>query len=134
MALSLFFLQKSLSMSRTAARFPQLIAGLVLILALAMAFQTWKRAPGFGGEEKEPSAPIHHVRVAVYVAAMVLYIFLIPRLGYFIATPLFMLVSYGYFRATGPVRTVLICLGFPVFIYLLFVLFLKLPIPLGLME
>ncbi len=55
-------------------------------------------------------------------------------MGYFPATALFMMLSFLLLRAAGFVKSLLITALFCGFIYALFVSFLKLPVPLGLLE
>jgi hypothetical protein len=132
-----YFFFKGYSMPSSAALFPQLVAGLVFLLSGAMVFQSLREAKNRSGEPASGAAveqKIHVPRVILFTALIALYIFLIPRIGYFVATPLFMVVMYMFLRAIGFFRAILISLGFSVFIYFLFIWFLKLPIPMGLLE
>jgi hypothetical protein len=45
-----------------------------------------------------------------------------------------MILGYVFLRAMGLVRAILVGVGFSIFIYFLFVWFLKLPIPMGCLE
>lgn len=130
-----YFFIASLRMPRTASLFPKIIAALVIGLSLAMIAQAVsalrKKKPT---QEEIPTSKLEIARVAVAVALIATYIYLIPRIGYFVATPLFMVVSYAYLRAMSIRKAALVSLGFCVFIYLLFVWFLKLPIPMGYLE
>jgi hypothetical protein len=98
------------------------------------AYRNSHRRQTEGGEAETSEGKIVAGRVAWYVCLMALYIFLISRVGYFIVTPLFMTISYMLLKAAGFVKAAAISVGFAIFIYALFVVFLKLPIPLGLME
>ena len=122
----------------SAALFPRIVAGIVLFFAVSMVVNAVKesgKAKSHGEqEEKHESENINIVRVAVFVALCAAYVFSIPRVGYFIATPLFMVVTYLYLKAAGVLKALAISAGFCIFIYLLFVWFLKLPIPMGLLE
>ncbi len=124
-------------MPSSAALFPHLVAGLVFFFSGAMVFKSLNEAKT-GQENPHPNLAmnkkIHVPRVILFTALIALYIFLIPRIGYFVATPLFMVVTYMFLRAIGFFRAILVSLGFSVFIYVLFVWFLKLPIPWGLLE
>jgi hypothetical protein len=146
LALSVFFLYKSLAMPKTAALLPMLTAGLVFIFSVAMAYQAYRtarpekaqtgyEAGAVANEENVANEEKVNVgRVIWYVAMMALYIYFISSVGYFIVTPIFMLVCYVLLKATGIPKAIAISAGFAIFIYFLFVSFLKLPIPLGLME
>ena len=131
-----FFFLSASSMPTSASLFPKLVAVIVLLLSGSMIVQAFAKARNSGTPEhaEEQEQPLHVVRVVVYVVLMVAYIFFIPRIGYFIATPLFMLLSYGWLRALGIARAFLLSIAFSVFIYALFVWFLKLPIPMGVLE
>ena len=83
---------------------------------------------------ENPPAKINVQHVVVFVAAIAVYIYLIPILGYFIATPLYMVVMYAYLKAIGLLKSIIISVCFSAFIYALFVWFLKLPIPVGFLE
>ncbi|HCL79156.1 MAG TPA: hypothetical protein DIC53_04220 [Synergistaceae bacterium] len=135
-AIAGYFFVAGNSMPASAGRLPVLLSVLVFILSGAMMVKA-VRSSRQNSEQEAPEAarpPLQVTRVAAYVALIVAYIYCIPRLGYFIATPLFMLLSYLYLRALGIGRSLLISVGFSLFIYLLFVRFLKLPIPMGLLE
>ena len=134
LALGTYFFIAGSAMPRTASLFPKIMALLVVGLSLAMVVQAFSAARKQAKAPEAPSPKLHILRTTVYIVLIAAYIFLIPRLGYFIATPLFMMVSYLYLRATGFLKALLISLGFCIFIYLLFVWFLKLPIPMGYLE
>ena len=134
--LGLYFFVKAFSMPSTAAHFPTIIASLVFLLSASMVVEALRKVRRGGGVPGSEAADgkILVTRVVSYVALTAAYIFLIPRIGYFVATPLFMIISYSYFRALGTFKVLLVSIGFSIFIYLLFVWFLKLPIPMGLLE
>jgi hypothetical protein len=94
-----------------------------------MAFNAWRSAPA-----EESRAKINVKRLVIYAAMLAVYIFTTETVGYFITTPVFMIVSYLFLKAAGFVKAVLITAAFMVFVYLLFVQFLNLPVPLGLLE
>ncbi len=134
--LGLYFFIKAFSMPSTAAHFPTIIAGLVFLLSASMVVEALRKvrrggeAPGTTGTEGK----IQFTRVVTYVVLIAAYIFLIPRIGYFVVTPIFMILTYSYLRALGTFKVLLVSIGFSIFIYFLFVWFLKLPIPMGLLE
>ncbi len=61
------------------------------------------------------------------------YVLTIIPLGYFIATPAFLIGSLLFLRSTKPHWILAIAVGFTGFVYLLFVLFLHMPVPMGLL-
>lgn len=125
----LFFFFTAQSMPDSARLFPQLVAALIFLLSFVMAFNARRSAPPSG--EK---ARINAVRVVTYSLMIAAYIAVTEKAGYFVTTPLFMIISYIYLRAAGLLKAILIAALFCGFIYLLFVRFLNLPVPLGLLE
>lgn len=94
--MSVYFLGASMKMPHDAALLPQILAVLVIIFSVAMIFNAKKDAPAQDKETAEnPPAKINVQHVVVFVAAIAVYIYLIPILGYFIATPLYMVVMYA---------------------------------------
>jgi hypothetical protein len=135
-----YFFIKASSMPATAGLFPKLVSILVFILSGAMvlmAIRKQRQSTAGNNEGREPASPekrINRGTVVAYAVAIVAYIYAIPRIGYFVATPLFMILGYVFLRAMGLVRAILVGVGFSIFIYFLFVWFLKLPIPMGCLE
>ena len=128
-AFALFFYVEANSMVESARLFPQIVAGLVFVLSVVMAWGAWRSAPA-----EENKAKINVKRLVIYAAMLAVYIFATDAVGYFITTPVFMIVSYLFLKAAGFVKAVLITAAFMVFVYLLFVQFLNLPVPFGLLE
>lgn len=133
--ISAYFFGASMKMPHDAALLPQILAVLVAIFSIAMLFNAKKDAPAQDKEAAEnPPQKINITHVVVFVIAMAAYIYLIPILGYFVATPLYMILMYAYLKAINLVPSIIISICFSAFIYGLFVWFLKLPIPVGLLE
>lgn len=133
--ISAYFFGASMQMPHDAALLPQILAVLVAIFSVTMIFNAKKDAPQKDKESAEnPPAKINIQHVVVFVVAIAAYIYLIPVLGYFIATPLYMVMLYAYLKAIGLVKSIIISVCFSAFIYALFVWFLKLPIPVGYLE
>jgi hypothetical protein len=147
-AVAVIFYIDTLDMAKAAYQLPRLLIYLVMGLSILMIAEqvVLLRKPkpaapqpnsSDNGTAAAPAAPAGErslVRIAVFVTLLIAYIMTIKPLGYFIATPLFLIAILSYLRATGPLSTVLIAAGFTVFVYLLFVLFLNLPVPMGLLE
>lgn len=135
LGLSSFFFVASRSMPTSATLFPELMAGLIAVLSIAMAVNAYKESKLTEEiDSKEENKKVDVVRVTVFLGLIALYVWLIPQVGYFIMTPLFMVVAYLYLRALGFFKAVFISLIFSAFIYGLFVKFLNLPIPMGWLE
>jgi hypothetical protein len=77
---------------------------------------------------------IPFTRVIVFIALISGYILTIQYLGYFIVTPVFIISVYLFMRASSILNIFIIALSFTLFIYVLFVLFLNLPVPMGLLS
>ena len=73
-------------------------------------------------------------RVFLFAVFIALYIFLIDTIGYFIVTPIFVIVAFIYLKAAKLKTVIFIAVGFTAFIYALFVMFLKIPVPMGLLS
>lgn len=135
LGLSAFFFIVSRSMPTSAALFPELMAGLIVVLAIAMTVNAHKESKLTEEmKSKEEDKKVDVVRVTVFLGLIALYVWLIPQIGYFIMTPLFMVIAYMYLRAIGFFKAIFISVIFSAFIYGLFVRFLNLPIPMGWLE
>jgi uncharacterized membrane protein len=135
LGLSAFFFYQSGTLPGGAALLPKLIAGLVALFSAMMIAQAYRS----GGAEKsggrdETSPMINVKRAACFTAMIAVYIYLIPIVGFFVMTPVYITLSYMYLKAANFAAALLISAGFSAFIYALFVWFLKLPVPLGIME
>lgn len=141
------FYVDTLDMTKAAYQLPRLLIVLVAVLLCLMIVERFflirKAAPL---AEKKPdellnvdpvetdSEEVSLVRIFVFVALLVTYVLTIKPLGYFIATPLFLIGIMLYLRATRLPWIIFISLGFTGFVYLLFVLFLNLPVPMGILA
>ena len=123
--------------------FPLIVGGMLLALAvlqLAQALWKWKRP-----EKPETAAkrdgsvrgffrenPGEKTAVAL-IAGFILYILMIQRVGFFVSTFLFVIFVSGLSEARDWWKPVLLSVGINVFCYLLFVMWLKLSFPNGLL-
>ncbi len=139
-----FFID-TLDMTKAAYELPRILIVLVLFLLVLMLVERYyllgRPTPLTDGPDEGLAAAlpaeggeVSVSRIAVFVTLLVTYVVIIKPLGYFLATPLFLLAVFSYLRATKMVWIVLISVGFTVFVYLLFVLFLNLPVPMGIMA
>ncbi len=135
MALSLLFLIQSLKLTDSAALMPRILAGLIIVLSAAMiclGLRAHKRMARAGQKEEIPY--INVPLVSLFLVFIIAYVVLIEVLGYFIATPLFLVGTYLFLRAMKLRNAILVALGFCVLVYGVFVKILYLPVPLGLLE
>lgn len=147
LVLSALFYTTSLTMRPAAYHMPRILAVLVSILAVMMVVDVFlfKRrnqkaeavdaagdvtAPYIGGFFDGVNVP----RTSIFMTMVVLYILLLESVGYFIMTPLFLIGSLSLLRASRLWIMVAISVVAPVLVYLVFVTFLDLPMPMGLMK
>jgi putative tricarboxylic transport membrane protein len=143
-ALAIVFYVDTLRMPRAAYQMPRIFIALILLLSVLMiveqALQLRKRSAGIDGNgppennDDLPSEEISPVRAAGFVLLIFGYIMTINPLGYFIATPSFLVATLLFLRSTKPQWIAAIAVGFTGFVYLLFVLFLHMPVPMGLLD
>jgi putative tricarboxylic transport membrane protein len=140
---AVLFYVRSLTLPRAAAELPQILCALVFLLSLAMtaeAYLAYRRAVfavNGAASAKPGSGPFEGVnlgRAGVFVLLVAGYIFSMDRLGYFVVTPLFILVSFLFLRATRLRNVLIIAVGYTAFVYVLFVMFLHLPVPMGFLD
>lgn len=135
MALSALFLVQSLRLTDSAALMPRILACLIIVLSAAMirtGLRAHRRMAKAGKKEEIPY--INVPLVSLYLVFIIAYVLLIETLGYFIATPLFLVGTYMYLRAMKLQSAIVVALGFCILVYGVFVKVLYLPVPLGLLE
>ncbi len=135
-ALSVLFYFNTLKLKPAGYLLPRILIVIIILLSIAMlieAYRTEKKKARDEGKSNEVSE-INYTRAVVFALMIFGYIVTIKPLGYFIMTPIFVIIAYLYLKATKVRNILLIALGFTAFVYLLFVVFLKLPIPLGPMS
>jgi integral membrane sensor domain MASE1 len=91
----------------------------------------WRRVKA-GEIEEIPK--INVKLVVIYTLAVLAYVFLVEVVGYFVATPIFIVGTYMYLRATSLRNALIIAVGFCVLVYVVFIDMLYLPLPMGLLE
>ena len=145
-ALSGLFYKTSLTMPPAAYHMPQILAVFVSFLAVLMVADVFlfKRrnkndepvdiaahtAPYVGGFFDGVNVP----RTGAFMTMVVLYILLLESVGYFIMTPLFLVGTLSFMRASRPWIIIAISVVAPMIVYSIFVTFLDLPMPMGLMK
>ncbi|MDI3533640.1 MAG: putative tricarboxylic transport rane protein [Thermosediminibacterales bacterium] len=134
--LSIIFYIKTFSLPPEGYQFPRLLIAVVILLSIAMVIEAYfkliKNAKkNVKTEKNKTEKNVNSLRVFIFGLLIGLYVFTIKPVGYFIVTPLYLAVVYLYLKSTSIRNIVLISLGFTIFVYLLFVKFLHLPIPMG---
>ena len=126
--LAVLFYFHSTSLPPFSKRLPTILIVVVILLSIGMIIEAYMKNKKNGSEE---TSEVNVKRAFVFTLFIAIYIFTIKPIGYFIVTPLYVISTYVYLKSTSRRNMVLIALGFTVFVYALFVMFLKLPIPIG---
>ncbi len=146
-ALSALFYKTSLTMPPAAYHMPQILAVFVSVLAALMVadvflFKRRKQNEEAVDAAADITAPyiggffdgVNVLRTGTFVSMIVLYILLLESVGYFIMTPLFLIGALSLLRASRPWIILAISVVAPMIVYSIFVTFLDLPMPMGLMK
>lgn len=134
-SLAVVFYVNTLRMPKAAYQMPRILIALVLLLSVLMIVEQvvlMRKTPSADNGNPLP-VEISPIRIGVFVSLILAYILTIVPLGYFIATPVFLIGSLLFLRSTKMYWILAIAVGFTVFVYLLFVLFLHMPVPMGLL-
>ena len=144
---AIIFYVDTLDMAKAAYQLPRLLIFSVLALLGLMIVERFvllrKPAPLEESEQdttltaktgEDHADEVSLNRITVFIVLLIAYVLTIRPLGYFIATPLYLIGIMSYLRATKLSRIILVAFGFTGFVYLLFVLFLNLPVPMGIMA
>jgi putative tricarboxylic transport membrane protein len=135
-ALAIVFYMDTLHMPRAAYQMPRIFIVLILLLSVLMIVERIVVLRKRPSDEKGDgaSAKLSPVRIAGFILLIFGYIVTISPLGYFLATPGFLVATFLFLRSTKMRWIAAIAVGFTVFVYLLFVLFLHMPVPMGLLA
>lgn len=113
-------------------RLPILLAWIVAGLTFLMLFedvQKWRRARAGQGTPTAAN-PVEWSALLPFAAAIGVFVFLVPVLGFLVVAPVFiggvLLVS----RAVTPVVAIACAIGLTAFVWAVFILALRMPIPL----
>lgn len=127
-----FYIQ-TFKMSKTSYQLPRILIGIIILLSVAMYLEAYfkaKREAAKGVIHKnENNEVLHYDRIIIFILAIAAYIFSIKILGYFIVTPIFIIGIFMYLKALRLRTALIIAAFFTIFVYMLFIRFLHLPIP-----
>ncbi|MZQ99115.1 MAG: hypothetical protein GT601_15730 [Acidaminobacter sp.] len=127
-----FYIQ-TFKMSKTSYQLPRILIGIIILLAIGMYLESRskarKEAPQDSAHKEENNDKLHYDRVIIFILAIATYIFTIKILGYFIVTPIFIVGIFMYLKALKLKSALIIAAFFTIFVYMLFIQFLHLPIP-----
>ena len=124
-----FFLIKQLP--EKAARYPLFVLGLMVFLTLLLAINTFIIKPKNEAEkESDQFKGILYRQFFLIIALSAVYIVLIDIIGFFVTTAIYLFVTMVALKSSIK-WSIVVSILFPIFLYFLFVSFLKVPVPKG---
>ena len=125
-----FFLIKQLP--EKAARYPLFVLGLMVFLTLLLAINTFLIKPKNSEEDKEEDQFKGNLygQFFLIMALSAVYVILIDIIGFFVTTAIYLFVTMVTLKSSIK-WSIVVSILFPVFLYLIFVSFLKVPVPKG---
>lgn len=126
---SLFFLNIASGFPETAGLFPKIILNSVLVLSIVVIAESIIKTIKGKSETKKFSAETFK-NVSIMYALVVLYFVLFKQLGFIIATILFCTAGSWLLGSKSLIKNLTVGLVINIFIYLAFVKFLNVQIPL----
>jgi|SRR5699024_4522890 len=139
--LTAVFYHEAMELPAVAQRLPVLLIWIVAILAVLMIveeilkkrrLQQQKTTSEDTQSEAIPTekTPINWLVVVPFVAAVFIYIALIPVVGYLLTTVVFLIGILAISRTVSWLKATLIGVGITLFVWVVFVWLLRLPVPL----
>lgn len=122
-----FFLIKQLPPK--AARYPEFVLSLMLFLTILLAINTFIIKPKNVEEEDKFKGNLFKQFFFV-IAISVVYVILIDIVGFFVSTAIYLFVTMVALKSNVK-WSIVVSILFPIFLYLVFVSFLKVPVPRG---
>ena len=125
-----FFLIKQLP--EKAARYPLFVLGLMVFLTLLLAINTFLIKPKNTEENKEEDQFKGNLygQFFLVIALSAVYVILIDIIGFFVTTAIYLFVTMVALKSSIK-WSIVVSILFPIFLYLIFVSFLKVPVPRG---
>ena len=130
MVIALIFFLNTMKLPENSQMYPRFMIGIMTFLAILIFIKSFFKAP-----EKEWKELFGHIQwkrfLFVFVISFV-YIALINTLGFFTTTLLYLIISMVFLK--GTVKTFIISIpSFMLVLYLVFRIFLKVPLPTGIL-
>ena len=115
-----------------AARYPYFVLGLMVFLTLLLAINTFIIKPKNAEEDKEEDQFKGNLygQFFLIMALSAIYVILIDIIGFFVTTAIYLFVTMVTLKSSIK-WSIVVSILFPVFLYLIFVSFLKVPVPKG---
>ena len=113
------------------AAFPQLLLGLIIILAVLQIISALRLRHKLKASGEEGAEYVFENKLAKLsgVALMLLYGYLMPILGFFITTPVAVFCMMYIIGNRKWIQMISVTAGFTVFAYVVFVMFLRVSLP-----
>ena len=115
-----------------AARYPYFVLGLMIFLTLLLAINTFLIKPKNTEENKEEDQFKGNLygQFFLVIALSAVYVILIDIIGFFVTTAIYLFVTMVALKSSVK-WSIVVSILFPIFLYLIFVSFLKVPVPKG---
>ena len=115
-----------------AARYPYFVLGLMVFLTLLLAINTFLIKPKNTEENKEEDQFKGNLygQFFLVIALSAVYVILIDIIGFFVTTAIYLFVTMPALKSNIK-WSIVVSILFPIFLYLIFVSFLKVPVPRG---
>jgi len=115
-----------------AARYPYFVLGLMVFLTLLLAINTFLIKPKNSEEDKEEDQFKGNLygQFFLIMALSAVYVILIDIIGFFVTTAIYLFVTMVALKSSVK-WSIVVSILFPIFLYLIFVSFLKVPVPRG---
>ena len=115
-----------------AARYPYFVLGLMVFLTLLLAINTFIIKPKNAEEDKEEDQFKGNLygQFFLIMALSAVYVILIDIIGFFVITAIYLFVTMVALKSSVK-WSIVVSILFPIFLYLIFVSFLKVPVPKG---
>ena len=115
-----------------AARYPYFVLGLMVFLTLLLAINTFLIKPKNTEENKEEDQFKGNLygQFFLVIALSTVYVILIDIIGFFVTTAIYLFVTMVVLKSNIK-WSIVVSIIFPIFLYLIFVSFLKVPVPRG---
>ena len=115
-----------------AARYPYFVLGLMVFLTLLLAINTFLIKPKNTEENKEEDQFKGNLygQFFLVIVLSAVYVILIDIIGFFVTTAIYLFVTMVVLKSNIK-WSIVVSIVFPIFLYLVFVSFLKVPVPRG---
>ncbi|PHI12880.1 tripartite tricarboxylate transporter TctB family protein [Fusobacterium polymorphum] len=114
-----------------AARYPYFVLGLMVFLTLLLAINTFLIKPKNTEDKEEDQFKGNlYGQFFLIMALSAVYVILIDIIGFFVTTAIYLFVTMVALKSSVK-WSIVASILFPIFLYLIFVSFLKVPVPKG---